>query len=244
MQDELQGQEGKIPRAGNGDVGESVMNKIDVLDHGFVRLVDHMGSDLSIVRAARVSHDAAWRAGENEGSDRRLINYLWKNKHTTPFESVQFTFEVKAPIFVFRQWHRHRTWSYNELSARYRELSEEVYLPNLRAQSSTNKQGSGKEIDPLQAHQLQDNMVRAYETSFNVYKLLLTQGVAREIARSVLPVATYSHMFASVNLLNLLKFLTLRCDSHAQYEIRVYADAMLELITPIVPTAVEAWKGI
>jgi thymidylate synthase (FAD) len=118
---------------------------IDVLDHGFVRLVDHMGDDLSIVRAARVSYDAAWRAGEDQGSDERLIRYLWKNHHTTPFEAVTFTFEVKAPIFVLRQWHRHRTWSYNELSARYSELPEEYYVPDPKnigcAESEANKQG-------------------------------------------------------------------------------------------------------
>ena len=95
-------------------------NLVKVLDHGFVRLVDHMGSDLSVVRAARVSYAEEWRAGEDTGSDSRLINYLWKNKHSTPFEAVTFTFEIKAPIFVFRQWHRHRTWTYNELSGRYR----------------------------------------------------------------------------------------------------------------------------
>lgn len=119
-------------------------DRLEVLDHGFVRLVDSMGSDLSIARAARVSYDAAWRAGENEGSDARLIRYLWKNKHSTPFEAVEFQFEVKAPIFVFRHWHRHRTWSFNELSARYRELPEEFYLPEpdkIGVQSKDNKQG-------------------------------------------------------------------------------------------------------
>ena len=116
---------------------------IDVLDHGFVRLVDSMGSDISVSRAARVSYDAAWRAGEDQGSDAKLIRYLWKNHHTTPFEAVSFTFEIKAPIFVFRQWHRHRTWSYNELSARYRELPEEFYLPDpamIGQQSASSKQ--------------------------------------------------------------------------------------------------------
>src|SRR5882672_11447942 len=98
------------------------MEKIDVLDHGYVRLVDHMGGDLSVVRAARNSYDAAWRAGLDEGGDAKLIRYLYRNRHTTPFEAVTFTFEVCAPIFVFRQWHRHRTWSYNEVSARYTEL--------------------------------------------------------------------------------------------------------------------------
>src|ERR1700679_377943 len=119
------------------------MEKVDVLDHGFVRLIDSMGSDLSVSRAARVSYDAAWRAGGDQGSDDRLIRYLWRNHHTTPFESVTFTFEVKAPIFVFRQWHRHRTFSYNELSARYRELPEEFYVPeakNIGKQSKSSKQ--------------------------------------------------------------------------------------------------------
>ena len=221
-------------------------SRIDVLDHGFVRLVDSMGSDLSVSRAARVSYDAAWRAGEDQGSDARLINYLWKNHHTTPFEAVTFTFEVKAPIFVFRQWHRHRTWSFNELSARYRELPEEFYLPEidqLRAQSKANKQGSDGLIKEADAKEVLRQMKARCESAFQAYKYALDHGVARELARSVLPVATYSHMFATVDLLNLLKFLTLRCHSHAQHEIRVYAEAMCELIRPIVPVSVEAWES-
>ena len=219
------------------------MQKIDVLDHGFVRLVEHMGSDLSIVRAARVSYDAAWRAGEDSGSDERLIRYLWNNHHTTPFEAVEFQFEVKAPIFVFRQWHRHRTWSYNELSARYRELPEEFYVPDpekLGAQSKDNKQGRTNDAVP-NAEEWAAVMRRNNMAAFHTYRELLAAGVSRELARSVLPVAAYSHMFAKVDLLNLFKFLTLRCDAHAQYEIRVYADAMLDLIQPIVPIAVRAW---
>lgn len=216
---------------------------IKVLDHGFVRLVDSMGSDVSVVRAARVSYNAAWRAGEDDGSDKRLINYLWSHKHTTPFEAVQFTFEVKAPIFVFRQWHRHRTWSYNELSARYRELPEEIYMPDFRAQSKSNKQGSDGHINDYEASVLRGEFEKTYKQAFEAYRKALAAGVAREIARSVLPVSTYSHMFATANLLNLLKFLTLRCDSHAQYEIRVYAEAMRELIRPIVPVCVAAWEG-
>src|SRR5882672_12758367 len=219
------------------------MDRVDVLDHGFVRLVDYMGSDLSVARAARVSYDAAWRAGEDQGSDAKLINYLWKNHHTTPFEAVSFTFEVKAPIFVFRQWHRHRTWSYNELSARYRELPEEFYVPAPDKIGLQNK-------DSKQARDISgENTVAAAhinatcEHAFRAYRMLLEDGVPRELARSVLPVATYSHMFASVDLLNLFKFLTLRCDGHAQYEIRVYADAMRELIRPIVPVCVGAWES-
>lgn len=217
-------------------------NKIDLLDHGFVRLIDSMGSDISVVRSARVSYDAAWRAGEDSGGDEKLINYLWKNRHTTPFEAVTFTFEVKAPIFVFRQWHRHRTFSFNELSARYRELPEEVYMPDFRAQSVNNKQGSDGVLDDVTADIMRKNFLYIYDMAFNAYKTALSQGVAREVARAVLPVATYSHMFCTVNLLNLLKFLTLRCDSHAQYEIRVYADAMRELIRPIVPVCLAAWE--
>jgi thymidylate synthase (FAD) len=220
--------------------------RIDVLDHGFVRLIDSMGSDLSVARAARVSYDAAWRAGEDQGSDAKLIRYLWKNHHTTPFEAVSFTFEVKAPIFVFRQWHRHRTWSYNELSARYRELPEELYLPKpelIGQQSASSKQARDiGGLDVLKAEE-QTKLIRAAaENSFRASRTLLDTGCPRELARSVLPVATYSHMFATVDLLNLLKFLTLRCHPHAQYEIRVYAEAMLELIRSIVPVSVGAWE--
>lgn len=218
------------------------LEKIDVLDHGFVRLIDFMGGDLNVVRAARVSYDAAWRAGEDQGSDARLIRYLWKNHHSTPFEAVSFTFEVKAPIFVFRQWHRHRTWSYNELSARYRELPEEIYLPPFRAQATQNKQGSDGFVGDGDVAALEASFKASYKAAFDAYRYALSKGVAREIARSVLPVATYSHMFATVNLLNLLKFLTLRCHSHAQYEIRVYAEAMRELIRPIVPVCLTAWE--
>lgn len=224
-------------------------NKISVLDHGFVRLVDSMGSDLSVVRSARVSYDADWRAGEDEGSDHRLINYLWRNKHSTPFESVQFTFEVKAPIFVFRQWHRHRTWSYNELSARYKELPSEFYLPKaelIGEQSKNNKQGRQEILNPDVTKQRETEikiLEDACNVSFSTYKLLIERGWPRELARSVLPVNTYSHMFCSVNLLNLLKFITLRDHDHAQYEIRVYAEAMKKLITPVVPTVMKAFDA-
>ncbi|ATQ69638.1 MULTISPECIES: FAD-dependent thymidylate synthase [Methylosinus] len=221
-------------------------NRINVLDHGYVRLVDHMGSDLSIVRAARVSYDAAWRAGENEGSDARLIDYLWKNKHTTPFEAVELQFEVMAPLFVIRQWHRHRTWVYNELSGRYRELPEVFYIPdpeNIGEQAVANKQGRQKGGD-LEARRAEADKLRAAcEASFAIYRELLAAGWPRELARTALPLSTYSHMFAKTNLLNLFRFLSLRADAHAQYEIRVYAEAMERLIEPIVPVALAAWKA-
>lgn len=220
--------------------------KIDFLDHGFVRLVDHMGTDLSVVRAARTSYDAAWRAGDDEAGDVKLINYLWKNRHTTPFEAVTVTFEVKAPIFVFRQWHRHRTQSYNELSARYRELPEEFYTPDaaiIGTQSASNKQGRqlDDELTGLRRDDLHWYEMACHE-AFRTYKHLLEQGWPRELARSVLPVSTYSHMFTTMNLLNAFKFITLRSDSHAQYEIRVYSDAMLTLLESFVPVCVGAFK--
>lgn len=217
-------------------------NGYSVLDHGFVALVDSMGSDLSIVRNARVSYDAEWRVGEDEGKDEKLINYLVKNNHTTPLEAVSFTFDVKAPIFVFRQWHRHRTWSYNELSARYRELPEEFYVPaveQITTQHTDNKQMRTDIVHPY-AQVFRDVMIKQNKQSFAVYKEMIKDGVPRELARSVLPVSTYSHMFATVNLNNLAKFCSLRSHSHAQYEIRVYSDAMLKLAHSVCPIAVKA----
>lgn len=217
---------------------------IKVLDHGLVRLVEYMGSDLSIVRNARVSYDAEWRTGEDEGKDAKLLNYLIKNKHTSPFESCVFTFEVKAPIFVLRQWHRHRTWSFNEISARYAELPEEYYVPELTqitTQSASNKQMRTDEINPLAAD-MRESIASSNAMAFNHYQYLIENGCPREIARSVLPVGTYSHMFATVDLHNLMHFLRLRLHEHSQYEIRVYARAMLELIEPIVPHSVAAFK--
>ena len=222
---------------------------IKCLDHGYVRLVDSMGGDLSIVRAARVSYDAAWRAGEDTGSDERLIRYLWKHHHTTPFEAVTLTFEVKAPIFVFRQWHRHRTWAFNELSARYRELPEEFYVPDpatVGVQSKSSKQARVMDsVTSARRFSLESQIdaIKSHNTkAFALYRTLLANSWPRELARSILPVGTYSHMFATVNLLNLMKFLTLRTDAHAQYEIRVYADAMAKLATAVAPVAMKAWK--
>lgn len=217
----------------------------EVLDHGFVRLIDWMGSDLSIARNARVSYDAEWRAGEDQGSDTRLINYLYNNGHNTPFESCTITFEIKAPIFVFRQWHRHRTQSYNELSARYKELPEEFYIPELdqiTTQSADNKQMRTDEINS-HAPAIREAIETCNKTSFEVYHSMLEAGCPREIARSVLPVGTYSHMFATMNLHNLFRFLSERLHPHAQYEIRVYAEAILELIEPLFPVSVTSFKN-
>lgn len=223
---------------------EKFNEPIKVLDHGLVRLIEHMGSDLSIVRNARVSYNAEIRTGEDEGKDVKLLNYLVKNNHTSPFESCLFTFEVKAPIFVLRQWHRHRTWSFNEISARYAELPEEFYVPEMAqitGQSTSNKQMRTDEVHPLAAH-MHQAIHSAGEGAFATYKELIAAGCPRELARSVLPVGTYSHMFATVDLHNLMHFLKLRLHSHSQYEIRVYAEAMLQLIEPLVPHTVAAFR--
>jgi len=217
---------------------------IKLLSHGFVRLVDSMGSDLSISRNARVSYDADWRVGEDAGSDAKLIKYLYNNGHNTPFESVTLTFDVKAPIFVLRQWMRHRTWSFNELSARYRELPAEFYVPELAqitTQSTDNKQMRTTEQNPYAGH-IQAGINTQCHEAFWQYEELLEKGCPRELARGVLPVNTYSHMFGTVNLHNLFRFLGERLHPHAQYEIRVYAEAMLELIRPIAPVAVAAFE--
>lgn len=218
----------------------------EVLDHGFVRLVEAMGSDLSIVRSARVSYDADWRTGEDAGKDEKLISYLLKNHHTSPFESVTFTFEVKAPIFVFRQWHRHRTWSYNEVSARYTELDEGFYTPdeiNIGKQSTDNKQMRQLDVTGFspETRHLRQLMETQNKNSVATYVYLLGHGIPRELARSVLPVACYSRMFATVDLHNLMHFLRLRLHPHAQYEIRVYAEALRQIAGSIVPCAMRAF---
>lgn len=212
---------------------------INVLDHGHVRLVDWMGGDLSISRAARVSYNAPPRQ-----EDTKLIHYLWDNEHTSPFEAVTLTFDVKAPIFVFRQWHRHRTWSFNEVSARYTELPDEFYIPSLEhigEQSKTSKQARDLGYNPHQ-DAIQRKLVETMLDSFSVYQLLLSWGCPRELARTVLPVGTYSHMFATVNLMNLFRFCKLRLHKHAQFETRVYAEAMIRLVSAYVaPIATDAF---
>lgn len=230
--------------------GVMMSKPINVLDQGYVRLVESMGSDASIIRNARVSYDGDTTTGEDLERDNKLLKYLYRNRHTSPFESASFTFEIKAPIFVFRQWHRHRTWSYNEISARYAELDEGFYVPSpeqIGVQSKDNKQMrdvvDSWTTEEEQAANLSAQIIREQCTgAFAVYKELIERGVPRELARSVLPVAAYSRMYATVDLHNLFHFLRLRLHEHSQYEIRVYAEAMLELIKPIVPVSVEAFE--
>lgn len=216
-----------------------------LLNHGHCRLVESMGSDLSIVRSARVSYDAEWRAGEDDGKDAKLINYLIKNKHTSPLECVQFTFDVKCPLFVARQWMRHRTGKYNEVSARYSVLPEEYYIPEvsvITTQSESNKQMRTSDIHPDSEH-IQDDISSACQKAFEVYHALIKKGCPRELARGVLPMNTFTHFFYTVDLHNLMHFIALRLHPHAQMEIRVYAQAMLDLIEPVVPHAVAAYRA-
>jgi len=198
-----------------------------------------MGGDLAISRNARVSYDA-----EPREEDRGLIKYLLMNGHNTPFESTCITFEVKAPIFVFRQWHRHRTQSYNELSARYRQLPEEFWVPeakDITKQSKDNKQMRTDEQHP-EAEEIQIAIVSANRASFQVYKQLIRDECPREIARSVLPVGTYSHMFTTANLYNWFRFCKERSHEHAQYEIRVFSDAILIMLGEIAPIATQVFR--
>lgn len=213
-----------------------------VLDHGYVRLVDHMGDDDAIVRAARVSY-ANDRAIRSETDNIKLINYLWKNKHTSPFEAVTFTFEIKAPIFVVRQWHRHRTWSYNEVSARYTELPEEYYVPELSQITTQHESNKQMRTEEQNTHAVKVRKALRYTHigSFELYRTLLRDGVPRELARTVLPLATYTRMYGTVNLKNLLHFLELRVHEHAQYEIRVYAEALLEVVEHLLPGTFRAF---
>lgn len=218
-----------------------------VLDHGYVRLVDRMGTDLSAVRAARVSYDGDDKTGNDPIADAKLLRYMIMNNHTSPFESVVFTFEVKAPIFVYRQWHRHRTWSYNELSARYAKLDEGFYVPSpevIGVQSAKDKQA--RDIDALMGpkHIAQSQIIRGQsEQAIRIYMQLLEGGVPRELARSVLPVNVYSRMYATVDLHNLMHFLFLRTNMHAQWEIRQYAKAIWEIVQPFVPTTMGAFRA-
>lgn len=223
------------------------MNKTHyVLDNGYIKLWSVLGGDQTVVDAARVSYDSFSKTKEQ---DSNLIKYLLTNGHTSPFEHVVFTFEVKAPIFVFRQWHRHRTWSFNEVSARYTQLSDDMYSPDpkcIGVQSKSSKQArdfvdyvSGEELEQTLAH-----IEAVYAHSYNAYKVLLSRGVPRELARIVLPLGTYSKMLATCDLHNLLHFLKLRLHEHAQYEIRVYAEAILDIITDLCPVTVGHWKEL
>lgn len=214
---------------------------VNVLDKGFVRLVDFIGGDERVVIAARVSFDMK---PKGEEKDKKLIEYLLKHEHLTPFEHCVFQFHIKCPIFVARQWMRHRWGSYNEVSARYTEVKDEFYIPkNFRAQDTKNKQGSVFS-DELNQEELLKLYKEAVDSSYQTYLALLSKGVAREMARMVLPVAAYTQFYWTVNARSLLNFLRLRLDEHAQYEIREYAKVIADIFKEKMPWSWEAFDRI
>ncbi len=217
--------------------------RIDCLDKGFVRLIDVMGDDAAIVQAARVSYGSGTK---KVLEDRGLIRYLLRHAHTTPFEMVEFKFHVKLPIFVARQWIRHRTANVNEYSGRYSEMKDEFYTPHpndIRPQSVANKQGRSDETLPEgMAEQAANAFKSGQDEAYAQYQEFLEQGIAREIARINLPVSNYTEWYWKIDLHNLFHFLRLRIDAHAQYEIRVFAEAIAELVQPFVPYAWEAFE--
>lgn len=218
---------------------ESMETEIKVLDHGFVRYVDHMGTDQRIVEAARVSYKSPSKGAE---ADKKLLHYLWKNKHTSPFEMCKITFNIKMPIFVMRQFIRHRMQNVNEMSARYTELPNEFYLPEQwRKQDSKNKQGSieTQELD----HQFITDKVRLfYDEVYLLYEELLAKGIAKEMARFVLPVGIYTEFYCTWDLRNLLHFFSLRDDPHAQWEHQQYGKAMKAITKQLFPWTVEVYE--
>jgi thymidylate synthase (FAD) len=223
---------------------EALLDKeIPVLDKGFVRLVDYMGGDERIVQAARVSYGSGTKTYRQ---DRGLIHYLLRNWHTSPFEQVQLTFHTKMPIFVARQWVRHRTARLNEISGRYSVMKDEFYVPDpdqIRYQSESNKQARSEERLPdSDAQEVIRKMEEEQRAVYANYQAMLEMGVARELARSNLPLSLYTEWYWQIDLHNLFHFLALRADAHAQYEIRVYADAMAQCAKAVAPLAYEAFE--
>jgi thymidylate synthase (FAD) len=224
---------------------EYTMKKIvHLLDHGFVGLIDHMGNDERICQAARISSIGAQSASKGEEKDKTLIDYLMRNRHTSPFEQVLFTFHIKCPIFIARQWFRHRTGRFNEISGRYSVINTEFYIPDeIRMQSKDNMQGSSGTADAATAAEIVALMKQEQQDINTHYNSYIDKGVAREIARINLPLSTYTEFYFNTDLHNLLNFISLRIDAHAQKEIQVYAQAILDIIREIVPAAVEAWEN-
>jgi len=215
---------------------------IKCLDKGFVRLVDSMGGDDAIVQAARVSYG---KGTSKVSQDKGLIRYLMRHRHSTPFEMVEFKFHCKMPIFVARQWVRHRTANINEYSLRYSEARDEFYYPdpeNIQFQSALNKQGRMGEVPEDLKQKVKEYFKEISERSFAIYSELNEAGIARELARSVLPVNLYTEWYWKNDLHNLLHFIGLRSDTHAQYEIRVFSDAMAESVKAVAPFAWEAYQ--
>jgi len=240
---------------------DSYQKEIKLLDHGFVRYIDHLGSDHRILEAARVSYKSK---GKGEIADKKLLEYLYKNLHTSPFEQVNITFNIKMPLFVFGQYVRHRMQSLNVVSARYTQLPHEFYYPSeWRKQDIKNKQGSKKENNwnpeiymvhkyhtPVDSgDEVIDSKIKVSDAlrihcdnAYQLYELMLNAGVSREMARVVLPQNIYTEFYATWDLKNLLHFITLRDDSHAQLEIQEYAKAIKEILTDLFPWSMEAYN--
>jgi thymidylate synthase (FAD) len=250
---EQQAQSSSTKRVTSPELEKVLYEAIPVLDHGFIRVIDYMGDDSSIVQSARVSYG---KGTKKVSTDEGLIKYLMRHRHSTPFEMCEIKYHIKLPIFIARQWIRHRTANVNEYSARYSILDKEFYLPakeQLAAQSQSNRQGRGDVIQGKQAEEvlniLKDDANRTYDN----YEKLLNErfdgtkidenkvGLARELARMNLTLNTYTQWYWKTDLLNLLNFLFLRADNHAQYEIRVYADKMLDTVKRWVPITYQAF---
>ncbi|NNM67860.1 MAG: FAD-dependent thymidylate synthase [Spirochaetales bacterium] len=224
---------------------EAVLDQeFKVLDKGFVRLVDYLGGDARIVQAARVSYGAGTKSFRE---DKGLIDYLLRHQHTSPFEQVSLTFHCKMPIFVARQWVRHRTAKLNEISGRYSVMHDDFYVPEASAvsyQSLDNKQGrSESEVPPEIKTQVQTTLAEGQIRAYEEYKKLLDLGLARELARINLPLSLYTEWYWTMDLHNLFRFLALRLDAHAQLEIRRYAEVILDLTRQVAPVAVEAFEN-
>ena len=250
---EQQSQENTTKRVTSPELEEILYEVVPVLDHGFVRVVDYMGDDTSIVQSARVSYG---KGTKKVSTDSGLIKYLMRHRHSTPFEMCEIKYHVKLPIFVARQWIRHRTANVKEYSARYSILDKEFYLPtkeNLAAQSKNNRQGRGDLINDKQADDILKILKEDAEKNYNDYETMLNErydgtiinenqkGLARELARMNLTLNTYTQWYWKTDLLNLLNFLSLRADDHSQYEIRAYADVMIDSLKRWVPITYEAF---
>ncbi len=250
---EQQSQETSTKRVTAPDLEKILYEAIPILDHGFIRVVDYMGNDTSIVQAARVSYG---KGTKKVSTDSGLIKYLMRHWHSTPFEMCEIKYHVKLPIFIARQWIRHRTANVNEYSARYSILDKEFYLPeteNLAAQSQNNRQGRGDVLQGEQAKKVLNLLKNDAEQTYNNYEMMPNErydgsvidekevGLARELARMNLTLNTYTQWYWKTDLLNLMNFLRLRADHHAQYEIRAYAEAMLDTLKKWVPITYEAF---
>ena len=250
---DLQSQDNKTKRVIAPELEKVLFEAIPILDHGFIRVIDYMGDDTSIVQAARVSYG---KGTKKVSTDSGLIKYLMRHWHSTPFEMCEIKYHIKLPIFIARQWIRHRTANVNEYSARYSILDKEFYLPskeNLAAQSKSNRQGRGDVLTGDQANEVLNLLKNDAERTYDNYETMLNQrydgstidenksGLARELARMNLTLNTYTQWYWKTDLLNLMNFLRLRADSHAQYEIRAYADVMLDTLKKWVPITFEAF---